>query len=97
MTAAKVSISGNRNIESIKPCPFCGSKDVFVMNPRLNNPSSILSNPRMEVICSNCGISMSPGFYGAQCDSLTDEQVDEIRHICVNAWNRRANDGEGNC
>lgn len=78
----------------LKPCPFCGSKEVHVCNPRLRDVFSNVSNPKMEVICFECGVSLECGLYlRAPYDKLTDEQVREIEEECAKHWNRRANNG----
>jgi hypothetical protein len=78
----------------LKPCPFCGSKEVHVSNPRLRDVFLSVSNPRMAVICFECGAALDCGLYlKAPYDKLTDEHIREIEEFCARLWNRRTNNG----
>lgn len=77
----------------LKSCPFCGSKEVFVQNPRLRNFFSIAVTT-MSVVCAGCGIVLDCGDYMEDPDKLTDKQVEEIEKLCAEKWNRRADDGK---
>lgn len=81
--------------EKLKPCPFCGSKDVFIQNPRIEDIFSSVKNASMVVICPECGVGVGFGMfgvYGKAYDDLSDEDVERINEICANGWNRRVQD-----
>ena len=72
--------------EGLKPCPFCGKRVHIwkIDHPRLYRPRR---NHPYCVACNNCDLLF--GFdedYGGIFD--TEQEATE-------AWNRRANDGQG--
>ena len=74
----------------LKPCPFCGNKDVYVVNPRLKNSFSFVKNARMQIACDECAFDFDIGLFNKACDELTVEDVLEIEKRLAERWNRRA-------
>lgn len=84
------SLCSNVEPPELKPCPFCGEKDVFIRNPKLIDTFSIVSNPKMEVVCPGCGIGFDCGLYmGCSREDLTDEDIEKINKYVAEKWNRR--------
>ena len=75
--------------EKLKPCPFCGSENVFVVNSRLRDSFSVVKNAKMSILCWDCETSVDFGLYPKTYDALTDEDVAEIERQCIEKWNRR--------
>ena len=60
----------------IKPCPFCGNKDVYTL-PVYDSKGYYTD--RFRVVCEECNISFECG------DGNQEKAV-------IEAWNKRAND-----
>lgn len=65
----------------LKPCPFCGSVNVY---KKTNLRSS-------EIWCGKCGATMSKGIACGKCDSISEAE-DLLGTKAIEAWNRRAYD-----
>lgn len=62
-------------MEQLKPCPFCGSKEVIIV-------ANLIYNGDVGIECQNCGIQFfAPTHYAL----IKDE-----KGYMVRAWNRRA-------
>ena len=73
----------------LKPCPFCGSEDVMVMNPRVRNMFEVLNNAQCKILCCDCEVSFDFGTYEKAYNELTDEDVEIITNNAVSNWNKR--------
>lgn len=71
-----------KNIEKLKPCPFCGNDNPFILNPHLKRLDDINIGLRSEVICDGCGVGVGFG-YGYKTD-------EEARTAAAKGWNKRA-------
>ena len=79
-------IIGENNMDKIKPCPFCGSKDLYFENELLdvkagqNCPCSFIK--RVWAICVKCG---------AKGPTTTIEAVynRECENAAIERWNKR--------
>ena len=69
--------------EGLKPCPFCGGKaGIWAPTPRISRYREYI----FCIVCQNCDLMF--GYdedYGGIFE--TDQEA-------IEAWNRRANDGE---
>lgn len=65
---------------TLKPCPFCGSKDVYLED------ASDEHGELWVIGCKNCFIGISAGGGDDGCCDATKEET-------IKAWNRRAHDG----
>ena len=82
----------------LKPCPFCGSNEVFVVNPKNGGDFPIGLNSVAllgvkEVLCPNCGTGVRFGFAQKSANSLTKEEADQLAREAAESWNRRADKG----
>ena len=82
----------------LKPCPFCGSNEVFVVNPKMGGYFPIGMNSVVllgvkKVLCLNCGMGAEFGFAQKSANSLTEEEADQLAREAAEAWNRRADNG----
>lgn len=66
----------------LKPCPFCGSGNVFKQ----------ITLRKAEIYCGKCGATIENGITCGKCDSLEDAE-DLLGTKVIEAWNRRVNDG----
>ncbi len=74
--------------QKLKPCPFCGSRDVRIIYNECSN---------RLYIGRDGGIRHTPLTHSVKClccDSKTGEYEDCV--VAIAAWNRRAND-EADC
>lgn len=71
-------------MDELKPCPFCGSKDVRV----------ITSPDHCVVCCGNCHASITKMNFKV-CSSIA-ETLKDAHPKAIEAWNRRAEDGTKN-
>ena len=72
--------------ENLKPCPFCGSKDIVTRlgyNDAYKNPIIV------KIYCFNCGSQMRK--YVSQYATSFQDAVDIMDEI-KNQWNRRVED-----
>lgn len=69
-------------MEKLKPCPFCGSGNVFKKTSLRN----------AEIYCGKCGATIERGISCGKCDSLREAE-DMFGIKAVEAWNRRYGDG----
>ena len=81
----------------LEPCPFCGSNEVFVVNPKNGEyfPIGLNSVALLgvkEVLCPNCETGVRFGFAQKSANSLTEKEADQLAREAAEAWNRRAND-----
>lgn len=67
----------------LKPCPFCGSKDI----------RRVLTLKHSEIYCASCQAFVSRGLMLGKCDSL-DEAEECFGVDAIEAWNRRCTDAE---
>lgn len=69
----------------LKPCPFCGEKDIYTrFNYSWKNCSTLMVD--LEVCCKGCGIRKKKRL------EICDTGFDEINNAMVKAveeWNRR--------
>ena len=68
------------NSEKLKPCPFCGGKNI-----KYTNAANGIKNNH-AVFCEDCGGGKGY-FSGSSPDTI-------IKEFAENAWNRRADDGK---
>lgn len=64
--------------KELKPCPFCGSTELYISPPCNDPPDYDILLNSYQVVCRYCHC----------CGSSTGEYEDVIE-----LWNRRANDG----
>ena len=75
----------------LKPCPFCGSKDVYI--DRNCHDAGMAGKIEMVFVrCGQCGAT------GAKADDWDDyhktiTQNKTLDDFAAERWNRRANDG----
>ena len=81
--------------EKLKPCPFCGSEDVIVTNPKLEDVFSNFPLAPEEVLCSNCGAGITFCYSQKSKNLLTDKDIEEMYADTVRRWNQRAEE-DGN-
>lgn len=79
----------------LKPCPFCGSNEVFVANPKNGEYAPIGMKAVAllgvkKVLCLNCGMGVNFGFAQKSANWLTEEEADQLGREAAEAWNRRA-------
>ena len=63
-------------IEHLKPCPYCGSTDIFLLG----------GSGDWNCWCKNCEAQTKK--YGNSSLTFNDK---EARRLAVEAWNRRSN------
>lgn len=63
----------------LKPCPFCGGKELFVTGMR----DQIWPLYPAEIICTNCDAAVVFGYFS---------EIEQAQRFSVEKWNRRAND-----
>ena len=67
----------------LKPCPFCGGKDI----------RKVVTLKYAEIYCASCQVSITRGLICGKCDDLAE--AEECFGVDVSeAWNRRAEDGK---
>lgn len=74
--------------EKINPCPFCGRKaltSVYI------NQSLFFNKVRFKVFCSECEVNLCLDLH---CP-FDFEDADRAKQKVIEAWNRRADRGEG--
>lgn len=77
------------NMQSLKPCPFCGNYFVHVIEARLEGNEDIHT---YSVCCDVCQIGIfRPNFGGGELTAYTTAEE------AINAWNNRKNKGERKC
>ena len=72
--------------EKLKPCPFCGSLDVHIVEfSTMITPDNefVDVKPGLQIECSNCRLAC---FYYLLDE---DETFEHERAILIKAWNRR--------
>ena len=65
----------------LKPCPFCGGKDIRKMT----------THSYCEIWCYDCLAGMTRGLNMGKYDSLAESEAD-CGVEAIEAWNRRAED-----
>lgn len=78
-------------MSELKPCPFCGSTDVFIVNMKIPDYTSVLPLPPQEVICSNCGMGVVFCYANKSRKLLTEDEIKELNEKTAKLWNRRVN------
>ena len=72
-----------------KPCPCCGSLDIWMDSPEWLKENGLHS---LEIMCKACGLSITA--YDYYFDPDTNERVDtslrEAYRTALKRWNRRA-------
>lgn len=83
-----------QNIE-LKPCPFCGSSEAYVTNPKVGdyfpiglNEVALLASKK--VVCFECGMGVVFGFAKKSPNLISDEEAEMMQKETAEAWNRRA-------
>lgn len=80
--------------ESLKPCPFCGGKAMFLTITNMSSHSAI--GVMFKIKCMKCGTELPKRY---ECEMYMDQDggirtgKDE-RTKATTDWNRRANDGK---
>ena len=64
----------------LKPCPYCGSKNVKIHHNKSTAPFCIIGVPNSYVKCEECGVETEP--IDASVEYCADEKA-------VEAWNLR--------
>lgn len=76
----------------MKPCPFCGGEAEL-------KPSTIYGSPIVFVRCTVCFVRTDyvwidhPSMKATGLDELTRYTKEQAEANAIEAWNRRANDG----
>ena len=80
--------------ESLKPCPFCGGKAMFltIRNKPLHSDVGVM----FKIKCMKCGTELSKSY---ECEMYMDQEGGirtgrDERAKATTDWNRRANDGK---
>lgn len=66
------------NIEALLPCPFCGSDDVYIDEPYLNEMAYFVGH----ICCNVCEASVS--------NIYLSNSSNEAKESSIAVWNRRA-------
>lgn len=79
--------------ESLKPCPFCGGKAMFLTT--INKSSHSAVGVMFKIKCMKCGTELPKSY---ECEMYMDQDggirtVKDERTKATTDWNRRANDG----
>ena len=80
--------------ESLKPCPFCGGKAMFLTITNKSSHSAV--GVMFKIKCMKCGTELPKSY---ECEMYMDQDggirtgKDE-RTKAITDWNRRANDGK---
>lgn len=73
---------------NLKPCPFCGDKDIYTrFEYKGNNCSTLLID--LEICCKGCGIRKKKRL--EICDTSFDD-INKAMCEAVEDWNRRADE-----
>ena len=66
-----------QTMSELKPCPFCGGKDIRVLTTLFD----------CDVFCGNCGAGVHRNSYST-CQNIAENKKD-AQPKAVRAWNRR--------
>lgn len=85
----------NGKTGELKPCPFCGGLAMFDINSRMERGDA--RGWQFGISCSKCGAKTPKINYRyeitfGECGYITT--IADERPLAIEAWNRRANDGE---
>jgi len=83
-------------MEELKPCPFCGSKDVSVEIVRPYFMKEYYQSKLAAAGCHQCGAStqlFSAAYSGNLEMRMTKRAKESAKERAIIAWNRRADDG----
>lgn len=70
----------------LKPCPFCGSNDLYMVRLCIDNDTPFMSSEdaTLAVFCNTCKVCV----HVEEAENEGDN--DETYDITARAWNRRA-------
>ena len=80
--------------ESLKPCPFCGGKAMFLTTTNKSSHSDVVV--MFKIKCMKCGTELPKSY---ECEMYMDQDGSirtgkDERTKATTDWNRRSNDAD---